>query len=206
MELPQENLNIFNSIISDIQGVQSRYDGMMKLMTKRVAKSQQEIQRLHELAQSLEQENKRQKKQLENIHEETGRIRAHNDELNHTNSHLHDELETARQKIQALANTIESLEEEKRDFAKVSHVVALEKENAKLRQEIEALRKTLNECNKSEDDSISIYEKKIKGKIYYINTNDDKTVYEKNDDGSVGKIVGTLDRQGGKTKIVWIEQ
>jgi len=90
--------------------------------------------------------------------------------------------------------TIEFLQEEKQSFLKVSHIVALEKENAKLKAELENTKKTKNV-------EPFLYEKKIKGIVYLI---DDKmNIHTKEPDGARGQCVGRLEKVGDKTKAVW---
>ena len=56
----------------------------------------------------------------------------------------------------------------------------------------------------AEPPEFSVYEKKIKGKTYFVSDNDDMYIYDVLEDGSVGQQVGQLVKSDGKTKVVWI--
>lgn len=54
----------------------------------------------------------------------------------------------------------------------------------------------------TDNESITVKEKKIKGAVYYIS--EDKDIYIKNEDGSIGPLKGKLDYlPSGKTKVKW---
>lgn len=55
-----------------------------------------------------------------------------------------------------------------------------------------------------EEEDIDVYEKKIKGIIYYISSNDDMKIYQKNSNGTIGIQLGFLEKIGEKRKIKWI--
>jgi len=86
---------------------------------------------------------------------------------------------------------IDNLEEEQKAFLKVSHVIALEKENNRLKQELEKSKKTIP----------AFCEKKIKGIVYLID--DNMNIYSKELDGNAGACIGHLEKVGDKTKAVW---
>lgn len=63
-----------------------------------------------------------------------------------------------------------------------------------------------NDADESEDDEegINVVEKKIKGVIYYLADNGD--IYQKNEDESIGDLLGKLETSAsGKTKVKWIK-
>ena len=56
----------------------------------------------------------------------------------------------------------------------------------------------------TEPDVSNLSEKKIKGKIYYVdNSTTPKKVYTKNADDSCGDYVGYIDKSNNRSKIVW---
>jgi type IV secretory pathway VirB10-like protein len=179
-----------------------------------------------------------------------------------------------------LKNNIQQLEEDNAAFSKVSHIIAMEKENAKLKSDIKLLTHRcnilskrniqvhptpiLNECHmplpqnilpsfqpppepkpklpllsipsptppspspppsppappsppndnrdtlededededEDEADEETFIEKKIKGTIYYISENT-QYIYEKLENGDVGKKLGALEKRNDKTRAVW---
>lgn len=52
---------------------------------------------------------------------------------------------------------------------------------------------------------IDVFEKTIKGVVYYVSNDDNKRVFERLDDGSIGKEIGKLQLVNKRTKIVYIE-
>lgn len=233
MELPLGDVNIFNTIITDIQAVQTRYDGMITMLNSRLRKSAAEVQRLNVQINDLDSEVKEYRQQLEHASTNMKKFETDNAELTVSNDHLREVVQSQQQDIERLQAAIKQLEQEKIDFAKVSHVVAIEKENAKLRQELEFSRKKLQEYeakkgddeneqpksvivpekqvvdevppleDENDEEEIEVQEKKIKGVVYFVNTKDGKTVYQKNEDGTIGDVVGMLEKHGTKTKIIW---
>jgi len=134
-------------------------------------------------------------------------------------------LKASQEENSLLKQKIELLEQNYKEFSKVSHVVALEKENAKLKSEVEKLKKSSlapevvvppappllppleeQEPSQSEEDE-EFYEKKIKGVVYYVSSRTNK-LYEKTPDDEVGPCVGNLEKEikNNKTvtKVVWI--
>lgn len=149
---------------------------------------------------------------------------------------------------ESLKNTIQSLEDEKKAFTKVSHIIAMEKENARLKNELDALQARLSRqvdvvsntsaptsdstittvedihnfthetpksemlptkeneqdaCDEANDDAaLTVYEKKIKGKVYYISSTDN-TIYERTEDGEIGRRLGVLQKQNEKMRPIW---
>lgn len=123
----------------------------------------------------------------------------------------------------SLQSQVEKLEDDHRNFTKVSKIIAIENENTKLRLTIEDLKKQINlikDANKKpeadevkmndlvaevheevEDDNINVREKKIGKVIYYVD--DDNKVYIKNNDETIGDNIGVLQRMpDGKLKLV----
>lgn len=79
-------------------------------------------------------------------------------------------------------------------YAKVSQIIQLEKDKAKLQSEIEAIKYVTDKTKKN------MYEKDIHGLTYYIS----KTIHEKKDDGSIGDKVGVLRKiEGNKYHVEW---
>jgi chromosome segregation ATPase len=227
MELPLGDVNIFNTIITDIQTVQTRYDGMITMLNNRMRKSAAEVQRLIVQMGDMDIEVKEYREQLEQSSKTLTRLESENSELTVSNDHLRKVVQSQVGDIERLETIIKQLEQEKIDFTKVSHVVAIEKENAKLRQEIDVLKKRFQEYEtkkgeevvvpvtenenenadegeeEEEEMEIEVQEKKIKGVVYFVDSKDGKTVYKRNEDGTVGDVVGMLEKHGTKTKIIW---
>jgi chromosome segregation ATPase len=232
MELPVENVNIFNTIITDIQAVQTRYDGMIITLNNRLKKTQGENIRLTQQIRDLDEEAEALRQEKESAMKTTAKVTIENKTLSEINSDLQSQTETLKNKIHELEKTIKTLQDDHKEFSKVSHVVALEKENSKLRQELykkrlvedkiqeepppqknssttdnvpESPRKQAQEHQHAGDEEQTVddvYEKRIKGKTYFVSSID-KSVFTKNEDGTIGEKVGTLERYGTKTKIVW---
>lgn len=129
--------------------------------------------------------------------------------------------------IRTLKNNVKKLEDDNAAFSKVSHIIAMEKENAKLKSDIQLL---THRCNILSKRNINIpapqpeqpqtepknvipsqehmeheetfIEKKIKGIIYYI-SEDKQYIYEKLEDGDVGKKLGHLEKKNDKVKAIW---
>ena len=91
---------------------------------------------------------------------------------------------------------IRDMEQEKIEFSKVSHIISLERENARLKKELEKL-------VEDDDNEESFYERKIKHIAYYISANDNSSIHEKLEDNTVGAKIGYLQTINGKTKAVW---
>jgi chromosome segregation ATPase len=58
----------------------------------------------------------------------------------------------------------------------------------------------------AEEAELEVYEKKIKGEVYFVSTASDMTVYEKLSDGSIGEPKGKLTKASGKLKVEWYTQ
>lgn len=118
-----------------------------------------------------------------------------------------------------LSTKMMALEEEHRAFTKVSKLISLENENAKLRAELQSTQQRLagkapvkappptpesvsDHENSDAIDAANMKEKVIGDKTYFVD--DDKCVYERVDENTVGSHVGTLVRQNGRTKMVWL--
>jgi hypothetical protein len=138
-----------------------------------------------------------------------------------------DRLEAVIKENEKMKDQIRMLEEDRAQFAKVSHIIALEKDNAKLKAELEAHKSRLAEAEKkkvvlaqiqpeetvtqqptaAEPEDSEFYEKKIGGVRYYIGV-ETKTIYQivvVEDDEAVGDPVGKLEKDPdtGKTKVSW---
>lgn len=187
MELPSEGVNLFDSVINDIQSIQTRYENMvtsLNLRLRKITNDHQKQMMQIEYHESKIAELQKQSEQYEALVQE--------------NVQLKDRCSQQSNEIEELKQTIQNMEADRQAFTKVSHVVAIEKENARLRQELELLNKT-----SSSSPSADVYEKKIKSTIYYVSNGDDRTIYLKNEDGSKGDAVGTLQKHGDKFKVSW---
>ena len=120
-----------------------------------------------------------------------------------------------------MKSQINVLEEDRAQFAKVSHIIALEKDNAKLKAELEAHKQRIATLSavpvafaptpsqvveEAAAEDQSFYEKKIKGVIYYVGV-ETSTIYMKENE-EVGDTVGTIEKDPvtGKNKVVWFKQ
>uniref|UniRef100_A0A6C0BGY0 Uncharacterized protein n=1 Tax=viral metagenome TaxID=1070528 RepID=A0A6C0BGY0_9ZZZZ len=147
-------------------------------------------------------------------------------------------IEVMNNEIQKLRMEIQHMQEDNKVFTKVSQVVCLEKENARLVMEVEQLKQRLSNAlsKKSTHSSISsnlsnpsspnhsvqssesgdiedrvdedelnqnVYEKIIKGVVYYVTDDVDMVIYEKTQDETIGKRLGQLKKENGKTKVSW---
>jgi predicted RNase H-like nuclease (RuvC/YqgF family) len=134
-----------------------------------------------------------------------------------------------------LEKHILNIEEEHRDLMKVSKIIALENENAKLKTEVSMLKDKINSLKVEttnpiiipkkttderhieepfvkpiemsdetdidiEKNNINFTEKKIGNIIYYID--DNKKVFVKNDDDTIGEEIGYLKKANGRTKLI----
>lgn len=221
MELPIENVNIFNSVINDIQSLQSKYDNTISTLTKKIKTLTQDCLQITQDNNDLQSQLQTSIEILNVADSKLLKLSEQNNTLTNENQTLSLDLQKANLTIQQLKETISSMEQDKRDFNKVSHVIALEKENSKLRTELETMKtivKTQSTApsehsvkydteitNELEDAEIEVFEKKIKGNIYYISCQDNSTIYTKNDDGTIGPILGHLekDKTSQKTKVKW---
>lgn len=246
---------MFNSVISDLQQVQSRYETAIATATETIRSQVEKIETLRNKVFSLEEQNQILSEEVEQL----GPIKEKHASLSSENTLLYAE-------IYSLKNTLKTLEEDQKSFMKISHLAALDKENARLRQELElALKKNVvshavpliksvemeeescgggidggeedggeEDCGgeevevenkgdehvdedktmiveedrmvETEDESaeLDVYEKKINGRIYYVSRGDDRSVYMRNDDDSIGSRVGSLVKIGDKYKMSWI--
>lgn len=139
---------------------------------------------------------------------------------------LENEISILRAQLSACKQEIQEAQKDQREFSKVSQVIQMEKENAKLKADIALLNerlsrkveKAVDESPKKNDNastgeveatntdkapSFSVYEKKIKGKNYYISNDDEMIIYDVLEDGDVGPRLGQLIKKEDKTKIVW---
>ena len=176
------------------------------------------------------------------------------EKLKEENTILQDKLASAQKEIKDARSS-------QQEFTKVSHVIMLTQENARLKNDVAFLTERVNRLLKrkpelkqvpeleaeaakppelkqvpelkqeelkqetlyadpEEADSstepeenpnteaelpeFSVYEKKIKGKTYFVSDNEDMYIYDVLEDGSVGQQVGQLVKSDGKTKVVWV--
>lgn len=149
----------------------------------------------------------------------TSQTQAYDDILR-SQAHLSRELQTMQYKVKeceaAAANDqqmickleleVAQLKDDNAAFSKVSQIIAMEKENARLRNELNALQKKLTTTTveeEEEEEEETFCTKKIKGKIYYISqkTND---IYECTDEEEVGARLGTLINKNNRWTPEWL--
>ena len=256
MELPVEGVNIFNNVINDMQMIQTRYDKTLFTLNTRLRIALNDCQRYMNTIEELKHVHEKVNKDFMVCKENNNILVCKNDELISINNDLQNHIDNYTNEINEYKNIIVKIENEQKEFNKVSHVVTLEKENAKFKKEIEAL-KLLQKLSqdKGEDKKITIlsvveepkcvveepkyvveepkcvvdvvgvvdvvdvvdehdigseeiddvYEKKIKGIIYYISSKDNTTIYKKNEDETIGDIIGFLEKnKSGARKVKWI--
>lgn len=123
----------------------------------------------------------------------------------------------AERRAAELDAVVARLRDENASFRKVSRIVYFENENAQLRKRIEQLEAAAAgydalsdascgprcEAAVGPDEVIEVYEKKIRGTLYYVSCAEG-IVYRRLPDGSVGEDVGTLvkDSADGRTRLV----
>jgi uncharacterized coiled-coil protein SlyX len=151
------------------------------------------------------------------VHELTITINQHECTINDLTGQLSEKqlvIDKSIDTIKTLELKLQQLEDEKTAFSRVSQIIAMEKENARLRSELEqmSLRLKTNSTITPPSTSISneepavnqdLYEKKIKGTVYKV-SHVDNVIYAQDNDGNVGQRVGVLTKtQDGKTKVSW---
>lgn len=150
----------------------------------------------------------------------TSQTQAYDDILR-SQAHLSRELHTMQDKVKEYETTaakdqetirkleleVAQLKDDNAAFSKVSQIIAMEKENARLRNELNALQKKLTTTTVEEEEEKEEEEtfcpKKIKGKIYFISqkTND---IYECTDEEEVGARLGTLINKNNRWIPEWL--
>lgn len=158
-----------------------------------------------------------------NLFEIINKLTIENKEVKELNNNLKDKVISLEARLQDITKELENSLEEQRQLLKVSRVVAIEKDNARLRSELQQLEtkfQTFKEQHTSinttsvqiitnseqittieqeheQEEALNVREKKIKGNIYYVS--DDNNVYTKNNDDSIGNMIGKIE---GK-KVKW---
>lgn len=149
--------------------------------------------------ESIEDQNK---KFMECITHNFENILSENSKLKDKNNIFENHIINLETSLNSLKLQLENSQEEQRELLKVSRVIAVEKENTRLKQENETLKEKLNQLQKStkqekeEQQEPNIKKVKIKGTNYFVIDNE---VFVQNTDGTKGDLVGTLD---GK-KVIW---
>lgn len=138
----------------------------------------------------IEEQNK---KLMDCITDNFKNILSENTELKDINNNLKHSITNLEATVKNLQLQLESSQEEQRELLKVSRVIAVEKENTRLKQENETLKEKLQKSTKQEQD---IKKVKIKGTNYLVVNNE---LFIQNTDGTKGDLVGTLE---GK-KVIW---
>lgn len=127
-----------------------------------------------------------------------------------------------QKQVATMQLTIDNLEEERRQFTKVSSIIGIDKQNQVLKKEIEQLHEKLNKLLHAAEEAPAapaapapapatiepvpdVFEKYIKGTIYYVSTENDMTIYKKNEDGSIGPKVGSFVKTAhDKVQPTWL--
>ena len=144
-----------------------------------------------------------------------------------------DDIEILRTNVKDLQNSIKRIEEENTNFKKVSQIIAYEKENSKLKEEIKSLNNKLAKVESGtksvqcviptqqepivlqqtrepvqddiEDDvDLAVFEKKINKMVYYVSDDDAMRIFTKTPEGDIGDELGRLVNVDGKLKPLWI--
>jgi hypothetical protein len=150
--------------------------------------------------------------------------------LNETKNTISREFICKCEELDNLKNKNKILEDDIKQLTKVSHVIAIERnnsilnlENIKLKNEMQKLlNKNIEFLEKSQEEplelqeeplelqeeliesqELELYEKVIKGNVYYISCKDDMNIFIKNEDNSVGNNIGRIIKINGKSKIDW---
>lgn len=158
-------------------------------------------------------------------------IMKENERMRPLISALEGELADTQRQNEKMRTQISVLEDDRAQFAKVSHIIALEKDNAKLKAELDAhkarlaatMTTTIASTTKAlesppivepiieaadeepeDPEESSFYEKKIKGVVYFVGETT-SNIYKKIGDDEIGDLVGRLekDEKTKKTKVVW---
>jgi hypothetical protein len=185
-------------------------------------------------------------KEIDDINTKLQEEKANTTYLKKMNTEYENTIMCLQKQVEQLTVQLQASEDEQRQLLKVSHVVSIEKENAKLKKDILTLENKLNnisqlqtstsykttsppsspsvypsstidtpnkmseinsnseiekemnkkdktdqeETTQDETQSMNVKEKVIKGKTYYIS--DDKNIYIKNEDESIGELVGKI--------------
>ena len=137
-----------------------------------------------------------------------------NARLTKENTFLHKENDMLKEDVQSLEHKILQLKDENAAFSKVSHIVAMEKENARLQKELLDLKNKIKKTVvpvpppvpiivvEEKEEEECFYIKKIKGKEYYISEKDN-SIYSISQDDDVGDKIGILKSSNGKTTPQW---
>lgn len=145
------------------------------------------------------------------VNERVLSLQESNNNITKENDCLKSDLLQQATEIKRLQKVVTDLEEENKQFSKVSHIIAMEKENNRLKMQIQNLQAKLAITNNSqEDNGVKIAsipqgyrEKNIKGCMYYI-SNSTGEIYIRNDDNSLGELKGVLeDIDNNKKKARW---
>lgn len=130
--------------------------------------------------------------------------------LQKENSMLDEQLSTTQTSLKQLTDEIEALK-------KVSHIIAIERENSRLRNEISMLKtpkiatsnskKHLETVNESEletdEEDVHVFEKTFNKVVYYVSNDSKSIIYKQNTDGTIGDRVGFCKSQGQKLIPTW---
>lgn len=132
---------------------------------------------------------------------------------------LEKEVSILRKQLASSQQEVIEATKDQQEFTKVSQLIHLEKENAKLRADIALLNDRISRKGEKPHsrpqspiaaatpvpvpDDVSVYEKTIKGKTYYITDDDHMLIYDILEDGVMGPKLGQLVKQDNKTKVVW---
>ena len=210
------------SILEDIRNQQqTTFAKLSQISTKR-------LEEMRDLTQNeLVEQSTNTTKRLEDLHEIIQKEFA--DKMSGVTCELellkteHEALKKAHEILiedkKRLESQIATLQEEHRNFTKVSKLIALENENCRLKNEVALLMQGRrnkvpdkkppesqipDETDKPPEKQFQVKEKKIGKTVYYVDDADN--VYDKQEnDEVVGNQVGRLKKENGKTKIVWFK-
>jgi hypothetical protein len=143
MDIPSENMSIFNNVISDLHILQSRYDANIISLNNKIKSIYEENNFLNKKIDEITTK-------YNNALEEHTEISKMLQDLIYKNNILLKESEDHNNIVVKLVcevrnykSLVQTLEDNHKQFTKVSHVVMIEKENCKLKKEIEELREKL---------------------------------------------------------------
>lgn len=218
--------NLLCDIISRVQDIRELYNRDVELVTA-LKNKLDDVTKAHKEDRDMMGELR---VQLTKLEEQNIELACRVENANHDKLTADAKLMDALKRITELEAENHRMIEENKAFLKVSQIVAYEKENAKLRKEIEHLKrqgksetvpyeeiKTVDQGQETHEEHeedeeqepelnvFSVYEKKIKGIVYYVSDDADMRIFAQTLDGEIGEEVGRyqLDQSSGKNKPVF---
>lgn len=154
-------LNIFNSVVSDIQSLQVRYEKALANLNAKLRGTLLINSNLQTQFMTLQEQVEKHFEEKSSLQSQINVMERANDCLSSTINIKNLEIDNLKSKCNELSSTIEtlnarisSLEDDANQFAKVSHVVALEKENAMLRSHLEIYQRVAKKKENNEKDKV----------------------------------------------------